>query len=98
MNKMNYTITMTQKGFDLTESGKGFKKDPTYTEKRVITEDEYNYFTGNNTLQIGRNNGCKEAVTREYTAKGFTVNKRTTITPCGRVKWVKDFDFEEFYS
>lgn len=87
-----YIITMTEKEYGRTYSGKSWAKSPVSSETKTITEEQYNNIVCDDTIRFFRRLGGVETVTRGYTSKGYNVIELASTSPCKQIKRVRSFD------
>lgn len=63
------------------------------TEKREISEREYNLLTNGDTLKYFRKLGSKETVKRRYTLRGYNITYLSSTSKCGEIKIIREFKF-----
>ena len=81
-----------------TEQSKNPNTKTTYItdsiEVEVITEEEYDLITNEETVKWFRRLGGSESVQRSYTYAGYVVTKLTSISPDRQNKKIREFKFK----
>ena len=87
-------INLTTTEYEKTESGKSWKSKPVLVEKEVITRDQYNNLTGDDTLRFFRRLGGSQVVACCYTKHGFIIVQLSSCNPDRTRKIVREFSFD----
>lgn len=84
-----YIITMIEKTFEKTESGKSWRRNPIEeTEKEIKFDEYFNYLSS---VEFFKNLGGTERIEKGYTIVGYIPTKLTSISPKKETKIIRQF-------
>lgn len=94
MLRQDDKIIMIEEHYSRTESGKSWKSKPDETETRVITREQYERITCDDTMQWFRRLGGSEYPIRCYTSKGYLIVQLNSCNPDRTVKHIRHFKID----
>lgn len=88
----SYTITMIEKRYEKTTSGKSWRKNAIEEIEKEIKFDEYfNYLSS---VEFFKNLGGYERIEKGYTIAGYIPTKLTSISPNKDIKIIRQFKIQ----
>ena len=88
-------ITMTQKRYERTKSGKNFSTIPIESTTQVATESFYKNYIDSISFFNNFGYGASCRGYKNYTLNGYIITKVVTISPFHLTKIVTEFIFDE---
>lgn len=88
----DYKITLIEKTYIRTDSGKSWKKKPIEEKEEVIQYN--NYFNYISSVHLFKNLGGYERIEKGYTVAGYVPIKLISISPSKEIKKVREFKIE----
>ena len=85
-------ITMIEKTFERTLSGKSWRKNCIESQEKIISKEEYDNYISS--MGFFRNLGGSERAYKNYTCCGYIVTRLISVDPSNSIKIERNFKFE----